>query len=259
MKDKVLAIVKKEGAVLPVQVASKLGIDSLLASAYLTELVENGLLKRTTQRLGTSYIFYLPNHEKKAKEIFERASKQIKTVKIYASGERRVTPELLKKQQEIIRMVQRVEAQKQKPSPSQPQKSSVPLAQPSAIKQPEFRQPHPIPSKTEVEHKVFEPVKENFLDRAMDFLRSTNCEILEEVSRKKKEVELIVAAPSHFGKMRVFVKVKDKKTISESDLSLVHSKALSRGLQAVLITNGKLSKSAKDFLGDGGKVLVKVL
>lgn len=46
MKEKILEVVKLGGPVLPVEIVSKTGGDSLIANAYLSDLVDDGQLKK---------------------------------------------------------------------------------------------------------------------------------------------------------------------------------------------------------------------
>ena len=60
--DKAFDVVKT-GPVLPVEVASKLGVDSFLANAYLSQLVDTGKIKQSTERVGNSFVYFLAGQE----------------------------------------------------------------------------------------------------------------------------------------------------------------------------------------------------
>ena len=60
--DKAFEIVK-QGPALPVEVASKLGVDSFLANAYLSQLVETKRIRATKERVGSAFVYFLPGHE----------------------------------------------------------------------------------------------------------------------------------------------------------------------------------------------------
>ncbi len=255
MKDKVLAVVRKEGAVLPVHVASQLGMDSLLASAYLQELVENGALQKSPRRVGTSFIFYAPGHEKKAKIMFKEATSHAQTVRTYSQAiPKNATPELLQKQKDFIEIAKKLQKQH-----TAPKSVSRPIPRPVQTI-PRFvpQTPHSAP---EIEVKPdFSLPETTFLDEGMEWLRMNDIEIVEEIARKKKQIELVVQTPSNFGKIKLFVSIKDKKSITENDISIAQSRAISRGLQAAIISNGKLSKSGEKFnVSEGNKVLIKQL
>ena len=60
MLEKIYEFVQKNGPTLPVEVASKLNTDSLLASAYLSQLVESGKLVSSKEKVGGAMLYFLP-------------------------------------------------------------------------------------------------------------------------------------------------------------------------------------------------------
>jgi hypothetical protein len=58
-RDQILAFAKK-GPILPMQVAKLLGVDSIMASAMLSELVSKNLLKVSGLKVGSSPLYYDP-------------------------------------------------------------------------------------------------------------------------------------------------------------------------------------------------------
>ncbi len=256
MKDQVFAIVRQEGALLPVKIASKLGIDSFLANAYLTELMEAGQIFRTKERIGTSFIYYVKGAEDKIKQFFQM--KPAKTARTYGVPSKTVSPELAAKQAEFAARAQKIEAGERRTMQRRaPQQRPILRQMPP---RPVARQIPQQPRPTRIITPPVEEIQHTFLDEAMDWLRMNDIEILDEISRKKRVLELIVQTPSNFGKLKLFASIRDKKSITESDISIAQSRALSRGLQAAIITNGKLSKSGKEFReSEGNKIMIKQL
>ena len=62
-RDRVLAFVKINGPVLPVQIGKEMKTDTLLASAMLSELSSKGSLKISSLKVGGSPLYYLPGQE----------------------------------------------------------------------------------------------------------------------------------------------------------------------------------------------------
>lgn len=69
-----------------------------------------------------------------------------------------------------------------------------------------------------------------------------------ELIKKEKEFDFIINLPSPVGHLRYYVKAKDKSKVNESDLSLALSEAHSRKLPTLYLSNGELTKKAKDWL-----------
>lgn len=67
MRDKILELIKQKGPVVPIDIAEALRIDSVIASAYLSDLVSNKLVGISNLKLGSSPLYY----EKAKKETLE--------------------------------------------------------------------------------------------------------------------------------------------------------------------------------------------
>jgi hypothetical protein len=62
-----------------------------------------------------------------------------------------------------------------------------------------------------------------------------------DVKRKGKEIEYFVSSRDPI-EQKYFVKCKDKKRVSESDISLTYTEAMQKKMPAIFITSGKISK-----------------
>ena len=109
--------------------------------------------------------------------------------------------------------------------------------------------------KSEPEPEYTPEAERTFIDKAMDWLKMEGYEIVEEINAKKTEMELLVKVYTDFGKVNFYMKIKQKKTITEADLMAVYAGAMEQKCPAVLITNGKLSKSADNFLEEKGWIV----
>lgn len=85
----------------------------------------------------------------------------------------------------------------------------------------------------------------NFYTDVLEFLKDENIEIVkEELVKKDKEVDFVVNILSNFGKLRYFVKAKNKPSINEADVSMAFSEGQLRKMPVILLTNGKANKKA---------------
>jgi len=70
----------------------------------------------------------------------------------------------------------------------------------------------------------------------------------EEIVKKDKEFNFLVEIPSNLGRLKYFVKVRNKKKINEGDLSLEYNEAQAKSLPLLFLTNGDIAKKAKEHL-----------
>ena len=120
-------------------------------------------------------------------------------------------------------------------------------------KRPEIKEKKIEIKKVEVEEKK-EDKKE--IKKKIDFYLSIDnyfsdnkIEILnEEIVKKDKEFNFLVEIPSNLGRLKYFVKVRNKKKINEGDLSLAYNEAQAKSLPLLFLTNGDIAKKAKEHL-----------
>ncbi|MBI3623057.1 hypothetical protein HY212_03180 [Candidatus Pacearchaeota archaeon] len=63
IKEKILSILRRNGPSLPVHVASGTGLSILFSGAFLSELYSDKKIKISNMKVGSSPIYYLPEHE----------------------------------------------------------------------------------------------------------------------------------------------------------------------------------------------------
>ena len=63
IKEKILSILRMKGPTLPVYISQDTGISMLFASAFLSELLSDKIIKISKMRVGNSPIYYLPGQE----------------------------------------------------------------------------------------------------------------------------------------------------------------------------------------------------
>src|SRR3989344_4347011 len=100
--------------------------------------------------------------------------------------------------------------------------------------------------------KVIKRVKKDpnqFYTNLINYLDKKKIEKLEEeITKKDKEFEIISIITSNMGTIRFLIVAKDKKKISDGDLSLAHNKAQLKKLPLIFLSNGDLMKSAKEYI-----------
>jgi hypothetical protein len=98
--------------------------------------------------------------------------------------------------------------------------------------------------------------KSNFVNKIINFLESESIELIEEKEYKKKEYEAKIRINSDIGKISFLLIAKDKKTITENDLTIALQKAQSSKMPSFLISTGSLNKKAQAYL-DSYSSLIK--
>jgi len=275
MKDKILDLIKQLGPMLPVEISSKIGVDSFMAKAFLMELVEEGKISQSKEKLAESPMYYLHGQERQVVMKMENIKQQhSKTARTYAPTSVSENPEIQAKREAFAKRLAEIQAKEQ-------QRKTMPAIQPRPLakiaNRPVYK-PRPLPPPTHI--PVSKPItppptmpsnlpdfqsepepeykpeaERTFIDKAMDWLKMEGYEIVEEISAKKTEMELLVKVYTDFGKVNFYAKIKQKKIITEADLMAVYAGAMEQKCPAVLLTNGKLAKSAENFLNEKGWIV----
>lgn len=98
-KQKILEFIRINGPSLPMKVAKSLGLDTIIASAYMAELVSKRSLCVSTLKIGGSPLYYLPNSEYMLEKFSEHLSSKEKEAFSFLKSERvakdsELTPQL---------------------------------------------------------------------------------------------------------------------------------------------------------------------
>lgn len=158
----------------------------------------------------------------------------------------------------------------EKSEPIEPQEEIKEEKKKSVIEEPKVEKPKELLK--EESKKAIEPVKKEeikqeekketkkqaaslLLSRIYAYLQEKGIEIVkEEVTKKGKEADIIASIPSKIGNLRYYVKGIDKKTITEAELSLAHTKGQSKGMPILYLTTGKPTKKAQKYLEENSYI-----
>ncbi len=102
-----------------------------------------------------------------------------------------------------------------------------------------------ILEKTKKQKKVISLKFPNFIK---EYLEAKEIEILLEIEQKKKEFLAKIRIDTLFGKQSFFLLAKDKKKITENDLTLALQKAQTEKMPAIIMSPGNLDKKAQTYL-----------
>ncbi|MBT4334536.1 hypothetical protein HOD61_01845 [archaeon] len=281
-----LSFVKREGPVLPGQLAKELNTNILLASAILSELVEKKQVLITKVKKGGSPLYFIRGQEEKLqqlsvflgvieKEVYEKLKSDIIIRDKFENADNRVA---LRRELKDFAIPLNVklgneyelfwkwyladnELAKEKIKESlSPTGTSEEVKEPekpvTPIQQKEEKPLAPPEQKEEIakerDIQPIEEVKTNTGVKEIDSYFSENkmYVISKDVVRKERELNFVVDLPSNIGRLRYFVKFKAKKNINDADLISASDEARSKKLPVLFLSNGDLTKKAQKYLND---------
>ncbi|MBI2128679.1 hypothetical protein HYU07_00420 [Candidatus Woesearchaeota archaeon] len=115
----------------------------------------------------------------------------------------------------------------------------------------EMKRKDVIQRKLEAE-KLKEPEKETkdeFFEKIKKYCAEKKIEILEyKIIKKKLELDLVIRVPSAVGTLEYYCKARDKKNISEADLSTAFIQGQVKKLPVLILATGDLNKKASLML-----------
>lgn len=288
--DKVVQLLKENGPLMPVEISTKVGYDSFVMRAVLLELINQGLIKRSKRPIGSSLIYYVPEHENKMRELIynDLGIPQKKVLhhlrelgQVNASHltphERAFVNELadflkVEKINESIIITFYDHKTRTEPIPPMPTIQEplppTPIIEPLPPT-PTIQEPEPIPSPPEIkpinqELRLFDN-KTTTTKKATGFEAKTKeyLESLGEITKTTKikndseyDYELRTTKPFY---QEFIVKAKKKTSISETDLSIIYAEAIHQKKPAILLTNGKLTSKAKKWKDNNAGGLIQII
>lgn len=131
-------------------------------------------------------------------------------------------------------------------------------------------QPSPKPAPRQVEQKKLVEkaqvprtaidASDPFLKQLLKFFQKNNISVIEQkLIKKKSDYEFIIELSSAVGSLTYFCKAKNKKRVSEGDLSSAFVQGQLKKLPVILLSPGELTKQAKDISKELKGVAVKKL
>ncbi len=249
-RDKILALAQT-GPLLPSSVAKALATNSIMAGAMLSEMCSKGLLKTTALRVGGSPLYIIPGKEEQLLNYLQslnekdrRTVEKLQAEKIIRNSEadpltqvslaqvkdfaKPLTVTYENKQEtfwkwyaipdkdaeELIR--EKIEG---KPQKTEQKKLTEPEKTEPTLKSAEQKKPE---EKTE---KPKPAPAGDFWEQIQTFLSKNNITTQEQTTIKKKlEFDLIIELPSPVGKLTYYCKARNKKKITDADISASYVK-----------------------------------
>ncbi len=275
IKERMLSVLKQRGPSLPVHLAKGTGLSILFASAFLSELLSERKIKISNMRVGSSPIYYISGQENqlenfslhlnsKEKEAFTLLQNK-KTLKdIEQDPAIRVALRSIKdfaipfkKEEEIFWRYYLI---------PETQPTIKQIKKPFVKKTETLREKKEIPKKIDSTGKkldIFDKPKRKFQQKEksefvmgiINSLKQSNIELIEARGFKKREFTGVGKIKSNIGSMEIIIIAKDKKTITENDLTVSIQKSQTEKKMILFISPGKLDKKATEFLQEYKNIL----
>lgn len=283
IKEKILQLIKEKGPVLPVEITKHINSNILMASAYLSELSSNGRLKISNIKVGGSPLYFLPGqevqlqkfsdnlHEKEKKAydlllqkkilrdnelepVIRVALRAIKDYAVPLQVNFKGTSEIFwrwylltnKEAEGLIRAaIKGTEKPIEKETKKIEELEKIQKETQKKIGEPEKEIGMPIEKRKPIKEKID---KNPFLDKISSYFNRNKISILSKEIIRKTEIDLIVQVPSAVGNLEYYCKSKNKKKINDADLASAFAQGQLRKLPVLFITNGELTKRAKEML-----------
>lgn len=286
--ERILAIVKEKGPVLPVQVSREINDSILMTSARLSELLSRKQIKISNLKIGSSPLYYFPGQEsklqnfidnlqgieRKAYDLLEQnkilrdpeqepavrvALRQIKDFAVPLQVNYENKTEIFWKwylidNKEAESLIKNILSRKQtipKKALEKPLESTVPkktLEKSTEETKKEIQEEF----KKEIVKKPRKIVDKGiFLRDIHDFFNISKINIIEtQETKKSSEFGFVIELQTSIGPIRYFCKSRNKKKISDADLSSAVLQSQTKNLPLLFLTNGELTKKAREMLNN---------
>ena len=280
-REKIVSFIRVNGPVLPVQVSKQFGGDLFFAGAVLSELVGRQKVRISNAKVGGSPVYYVDGQEYKLhvlydhlKDVHKKVYDLLKDNKVLRDKDleawQRVALREIKdfaypiqnedgifwkwyliSDNEAIQIIKERYYPELKEAPLE-MPEVMPVVKQGAVEEKVALIEDSLPKEIIKEFqkpklkKVHEPGDTSIAVR--NYFSQKKAVIIEEkILRKNSELEYLVEIPSSVGKVKFFVKYRNKKVITDADLVLAHNDAQLRKLPLLFLSSGDLNKKAIEY------------
>jgi len=276
-KIRIISFIGRTGPIVSNTIAKTLNLNSFLTAALLSELVNEKRINASFIRVGGSALFYLNGQEEqlmkftnflghKEKETYELLKKEgilqdkqlhpavrvaIRDVKDFA-----IPLKVTKGNEEILFWKFRFfydadskikELLEEKSEKTEVQKEEMLIGEASSTTRADALRGK-IRRKTE---------KSVSIEKVLEKWAAENKIIVQElIIAKGKDAKAKVSVKSEIGELDFLLVLKNKKSISESDLAMAYQDGLNLKLPVIFLSSGKLNKQSQQYFENMGKNLI---
>lgn len=261
--------------ILPTDITKRLVITTILASAILSELVSKGKLAISNIKLGSSPLYYLPEKSSQLKDYIKYLNEKDQKTAIYLEKEQvlreneqdSLTKVSLRNIKDFAKPLE-VQLGEQKEIfwkwyllTNQEAEDAIKSRLGIKTHETNLQQvKEEVKKQQEKQHKLVEKILEqpkteeksfqdNFFNQINMFFNQNNI-LVNRSDQIKKNSEYIfdIVIKTSFGELNYYCVAKNKKRISDSDISKTFVQGQMKKLPSLLISNGELTKKASELL-----------
>jgi len=266
VKNEIMGILNQQGPSIPIRISKQLKIEPMLASAILSELLSERRIITSNMRIGSSPLYLLPGQENQIEKFIDNISGVQKTALLKLKQNKILEDEKqepairvalrslkdfavpLRFQEKIIWKYFTVENKEIQETLERGTKKPIPEISKDI---PEVKNKEKPILQIKEKRNIKRSVKnEKFFEEVKDFLLKKDIEFLRELETSKKEILAVVRINSDLGKLNLLLVAKDKKRISEADLTMAYQKSMEEKMPCLFISYGEPSKKTNEFLAD---------
>lgn len=266
-KKKIIESLKIKGPSLPVHMASQIGVSSLFAGAFLSELAKEKEIKISSMKVGGSPLYflqgqesllekfyqYLPGKEREAFLLLQKNkiledNKQQPAIRVALRSIKDFASPFLKDEmvwwrfhsiteQQVKEMLEKPKKVRKMKITEKPKPTKMQITTPIKKEKPKRKETR----RTRIKERS------SFTLKVIDFLIKQNIEILEEKDIKKKEYSAKVKISTALGKLNFLCVAKDKKRLTENDLRIILQKSQALRMPALILFQNEVNKKAQEY------------
>ena len=276
--ERILFLLKEMGPILPVQASKEINENILMTSARLSELLTSKRIKISNLKVGGSPLYYLSGQEHKLQNFTEnlngvekKAYDILSQNKILKDSEQEPAIRVALRQIRDFAIPLQVNYEnkieifwkwylidnkgmelliKNKLSEKKEEISDKKLQnQQENTAQERLLGPKEEDQKKEATKEIRKTIDKGlFLREVNIFFDKNKINIGEKDIKKSSEINFIIHLQTSLGDLKYFCKAKNKKKISDADLSSALIQAQLKNLPLLFLTNGTLTKKSQEML-----------
>lgn len=285
-KELIISFIRARGPSLPVHIARDVKTSPLFAAAFLSELYNEGKIKMTSMKIGSSSLYYLADQSSQLENYFEYLNPREKEAFNLLKKEKMVDDEKL---EPVMRVALRalkdfaipikgteegkirwkyylaseeVPVEKSPPKTEEPKKVESTNYEKTITEekpQEKTRSPRPRIQKEERKEVKFELHFQSspapaaipefpFTLQVKEYLTKRNMDILQTLESSKKEFKAKIRLATPIGLQEFLVVAKDKKRLKEDEIIDALKQAHAIKMPALVLAPGDLEKKAQNTL-----------
>ena len=278
INERILSIVKEKGPILPVQASKEINENILMTSARLSELLTAKHIKISNLKVGSSPLYYFPGQEHKLQNFTDNlngmekraydlllqnkilkdsdqepairvALRQIKDFAVPLQVNYENKTEIFWKwylidNKEAKSLIKNILSKKEEIFTEKPIER---VTQEKLLEKPKQEI-----QRKDIAKKIKKTIdKDLFSKNIHNFFNKSRINIIEKYDIKRNtEMDFIIEIPTSIGNLKYFCKSKNKKKISDADLSSAVIQSQSKNLPLLFLTDGILTKKAQEMFGN---------